>query len=55
MNQGDLKPEDFSIRDLAESFLPGGLGEIELAPMEAAIPFVNTVGAVIDGEQSQSV
>ena len=51
LKQGDLKPDDFSIRELAESFTPGGLTHFE--PMEslmesAAIPLVNTIGAVID-------
>ena len=51
LKQGDLKPDDFSVRDLAESFMPGGLSQveqIELLTEETAIPFVNTVGAVID-------
>jgi len=56
LKQGDLKPDDFSIRDLAESFMPGGLAQAEQMMVsdsawlteEAAIPFVNTVGAVID-------
>jgi hypothetical protein len=51
LKQGDLKPDDFSIRDLAESFMPGGLTQIEQMEMlteNAAIPFVSTVGAVID-------
>ena len=51
LKQGDLKPDDFSIRDLAENFLPGGLSQIEQMEVlteEAAIPLVNTVGAVID-------
>lgn len=51
LKQGDLQPDDFSIRDLAESFMPGGLVQIEQMEtlMEtAAIPFVNMFGAVID-------
>jgi len=56
LKQGDLKPDDFSIRDLAESFIPGGLSQIEQMEVSdstwltenVAIPFVNTVGAVID-------
>ena len=51
LKQGDLKPDDFSVRDLAESFIPGGLSHIEQMEVlteESAIPFVNTVGAVID-------
>jgi len=58
LKQGDLKPDDFSVRDLAESFLPGGLAHFEQMAVsdstwlteEAAIPFVNTVGAVIDAK-----
>jgi len=56
LKQGDLKADDFSVRDLAESFLPGGLSQIEQMAVsdstwlteDAAIPFVSTVGAVID-------
>ena len=51
LRQGDLKPDDFSIRDIAESFMPGGLSQIEQMEMlteDIAIPFVNTMGAVID-------
>lgn len=51
LKQGDLKPDDFSLRDLAESFMPGGLTQIEQMEVlteDAAIPLVNTVGAVID-------
>ena len=57
LKQGDLKPDDFSIRDLAESFLPGGLSQIEQMEVlteEAAIPLVNTVGAVIDTKIKES-
>jgi len=28
--QGDLKPDDFSLRGLAESLLPGGLEQLEV-------------------------
>jgi hypothetical protein len=56
LKQGDLKPDDFSLRNLAESFMPGGLTQIEQMAVsdstwlteEAAIPLVNTFGAVID-------
>jgi hypothetical protein len=51
LKQGDLKPDDFSVRDLAESFMPGGLSQIEHMETlmeELAIPLVNTIGAVID-------
>ena len=51
LKQGDLKPDDFSVRDLAESFLPGGLSQIEQVEVlteESAINLVNTVGVVID-------
>jgi len=51
LKQGDLKPDDFSVRDLAESFMPGGLSQIEQMETlmeDAAIPFANMVGAVID-------
>ena len=51
LKQGDLKPDDFSIRDLAESFMPGGFTQIEQMETlleEAAIPLVNVVGAVIE-------
>ncbi|MCL2005998.1 MAG: hypothetical protein FWG73_07505 [Planctomycetaceae bacterium] len=51
LKQGDLNPDDFSIRDLAESFMPGGMTQlehIELLTENAGIQFVNTVGAVID-------
>ena len=51
LKQGDLQPDDFSIRDLAESFLPGGLTQIEQMEVlteDIAIPYVNTIGAVID-------
>jgi hypothetical protein len=51
LKQGDLKPDDFSIRDLAESFIPGGLAQIERMETlfeEAAITYASLVGAVID-------
>ena len=51
LKQGDLKPDDFSIRDLAESFMPDGLSHIEqmeILTEDAAIPLVSTIGAVID-------
>ena len=51
LKQGDLKPDDFSVRDIAESFLPDGLSQIEQMEVlteDVAIPFANTVGAVID-------
>ena len=51
LKQGDLRPDDFSVRDLAESFFPGGLSQVEqmeLLTEDAAIPFANMVGAVID-------
>jgi hypothetical protein len=51
LKQGDLKPDDFSIRDLAESFVPGGLTQIEQMETlfeDAAIPFASLVDAVID-------
>jgi len=57
LKQGDLKPDDFSIRDLAESFLPGGLSQIEQMEVlteEAAIPLVNTIGTVIDTKIKES-
>jgi len=51
LKQGDLQPDDFSIRDLAESFMPGGLAQIEQMETlleDAAIPLASIVGAVID-------
>ena len=57
LKQGDLKPDDFSIRELAESFLPGGLTQteqMEVLTEDAAIPFVQTVGAVIDTKIKES-
>ncbi|MDR0328525.1 MAG: hypothetical protein LBI05_09550 [Planctomycetaceae bacterium] len=51
LKQGDLKPDDFSIRNLAESFMSGGLSQIEQMETlleESAISLVNVVGAVID-------
>jgi hypothetical protein len=51
LKQGDLKPDDFSVRDLAESFVPGGLTQVEQIESlteNAAISFANIVGAVID-------
>ena len=48
LKQGDLKPDDFSVRDLAESFIPGGLSQIELLTEDAGISFANMIGAVID-------
>jgi len=59
--QGDLKPDDFSLRGLAESLVPGGLEQVEQAnsPITHSIPFVNTMGAlltqVIKGAYSQRV
>ena len=57
LKQGDLKPDDFSVRDLAESFMPGGLTQIEQIETlteDAAIPFANTIGAVIDTKIKES-
>ena len=56
LKQGDLKPDDFSIRNLAESFIPGGLTQIEhmsganseWLTEDVGIYLVNTIGAVID-------
>ena len=51
LKQGDLSPEDFSIRDLAESFIPGGLSQFESMQVlteSATDALVNTIGAVID-------
>ena len=51
LKQGDLKPDDFSLRDLAESFMPDGFAQIEQMETlleDAAIPLVNVVGAVIE-------
>jgi len=51
LKQGDLKPEDFSLRDLAESFIPGGLAHIEQMETlteDAAISYANVAGAVIE-------
>jgi len=51
LKQGDLKPDDFSIRDLAESFIPGGLTQFEQMSVlteETGIIMANTIGAVID-------
>ena len=62
LKQGDLKPDDFSVRDLAESFTPGGLTQFERMAVsdstwlmeDAAIPLVNTLGAVIDTKIKES-
>jgi hypothetical protein len=55
LKQGDLKPDDFSIRDLAESFTPGGLAHFEQMAAESmpltesgAIESVNMIGTIID-------
>jgi hypothetical protein len=51
LKQGDLKPEDFSLRDLAEGFMPGFSAQMEQTDMlleEAAIPYANMIGIIID-------